>query len=98
MKTTYTKAIHGNSWVYGDTPQPVRKGFMEEISWQQQLFSVEIQWEALSNLYLDASLNFIDTHSYGLDGLSAEDIMDIYTPAFFQDNACYLDAGIHVSF
>jgi len=98
VKTTYTKAIHGNSWVYGDTPQPVRKGFMEEISWQQQLFSVEIQWEALSNLYLDASLNFIDTHSYGLDGLSAEDIMDIYTPAFFQDNACYLDAGIHVSF
>jgi hypothetical protein len=94
FKAYYMLAQHGPDYLY-DINNPDDRvdshSFMERVTWQNQTFSLNANYEFISNSYLFIEFLFSDISG-------DEEQVEKYTPEFFRGNLTTISAGFNFGF
>ncbi len=85
VEFVWRNAIHGNDYQY-NINYPVKIDelpVLDEITWEQQSIGLTSSWELLNNVYFKLFYEYTLTEAHGVDGISAEEYLEKFTPVFY---------------
>jgi hypothetical protein len=85
LQLEYFVAQHGNDLDYSYTANYslVSVPIVEELSWSNNSFIFNLQYEILNDVYLKAYFQLTNIKGYDRDGKTAEAYLDKFTPVFY---------------
>lgn len=85
-------AKHGPFVEYGDNASDILyTQFMESVSWQNNTLALDIRYEVVSNVYV-----YVNAMKSSVSGDA--DLVELWTPAFYQGDQMTITAGFNVGF
>ena len=94
----YNYAVHGNDYDYSTYDPPDAAPIMEDKSWEKSVLGIKAKYEFVNNAYVFAGIFFSDVKGYDLDGLTAEDYLEMFTPQMFWGNTTTINLGFNIGF
>lgn len=96
---SYNFAQHGNDYVYGEyEPRDDMAPMLKDISWQKSVIGLKAKYEFINNTYVFAGVLISDIQGYDIDGLTAEDYLNMFTPEMYWGNTTTINLGFNVGF
>ena len=95
---SYNYAVHGNDYDYSTFDPPDTAPIMEDKSWEKSVVGIKAKYEFLNNAYVFAGIFFSDVKGYDLDGLMAEDYLEMFTPQMYWGNTTTANIGFNIGF
>jgi hypothetical protein len=98
FKLSYNYAEHGNNYVYGQYEPADEAPVMENITWRKSVITFKTRYELVNNTYMFFNVSFGDIKGFDVDGISADDYLNMYTPEFFHGKTNTISFGANVGF
>ncbi len=98
LKLFYNYAEHGNNYVYGEYKPGDEAPIMENITWSKNIIGLKTRYEFVNNAYVFFNASFGDIQGFDVDGISADDYLQMYTPEFFHGKTTTFTFGANVGF
>jgi hypothetical protein len=95
---SYLLAKHGNHYIYGQFTPPDEAPVMKDITWQNNTTGLKAAYEFVNNAYIFAGVYFSNIEGFDVDGLTAQDYLDMFTPEIFHGNTTTVNVGFNVGF
>lgn len=94
----YFVAKHGNEYAYTDGREAERLPFMESVTWRNTSIILTARWEFIHDSWLYLSATQSNIKGYDVDGKTAQEYLDLYTPKSFQGKNTIISAGLNFGF
>ncbi|HNV52151.1 MAG TPA: hypothetical protein PKM28_04640, partial [Tenuifilaceae bacterium] len=94
----YFVAKHGNEYAYTDGREAERLPFMESVTWRNTSIILTASWEFIHDSWLYLSATQSNIKGYDVDGKTAQEYLDLYTPKSFQGKNTIISAGLNFGF
>jgi hypothetical protein len=98
FSVSYLNAAHGNEYQYTDGNEAELCPFMKDITWKNEQFSANVQYEFLSEIYLLIDFYHSKTQGFEVDGKTSQYYLDLYTPSYLQGLRNTVTLGFNVGF
>jgi hypothetical protein len=95
---SYNYAVHGNQYDYRTYDPPDQAPIMEDKTWQQSAVGLKAKYEFFNNAYVFAGIILQDIQAFDVDGLMAEEYLEMYTPEMFWGNTTTINLGFNIGF
>lgn len=95
---SYNYAVHGNQYDYRTYDPPDQAPIMKDKTWQKSAVGLKAKYEFFNNAYVFAGIILQDVQAFEVDGLLAEDYLEMYTPEMFWGNTTTINLGFNIGF
>lgn len=94
----YTFAEHGNEYAYIRVPEIADRPMLTDITWKSTALEFMASFQLLNNTGIWISYENRSVTGADVDGLSSQQYLDMFTPAFYQGNTHTISFGFHLGF
>lgn len=98
FKGEFFTAKHGNEYAYTTGTGVDLFPFMESVTWKNTSLSFTARWEFIHDSWLFLSATQSNIQGYDVDGKTAQEYLDLYTPKSFQGKNTIICAGLNFGF
>jgi hypothetical protein len=100
LDISYAMAEKGNvvPYVYNAPAKVDEDPYMEEVVWRNNTMSIRTRYLFYNNFSLFAEYRISDIQGYDVDGVSAQEYLDMFTPGIFHGFNHTTTAGIQLGF
>jgi len=98
LRGDITYARHGNEYDYTTGSNADELPFMKDVTWQNITISFTSRWEFIHDSWLYLNVSKSRIKGYDVDGKTAQDYLDMYTPKSFQGDNLIVTAGMNIGF
>jgi len=98
LRGEVTYARHGNEYAYTNGNEAELLPFMKNVTWQNLTVSFTSRWEFIHDSWLYLNVAQSDIKGYNIDGHTAQEYLDLYTPKSFQGKNTIITAGLNFGF
>lgn len=98
FKGEFFTARHGNEYAYTTGSGVDLLPFMESVTWKNTSISFTARWEFIHDSWLFLSATQSNIQGYDVDGKTAQEYLDLYTPKSFQGKNTIICAGLNFGF
>lgn len=95
---SYNYAVHGNQYDYRTYDPPDGAPILQDKTWQTNAVGIKAKYEFFNNAYVFAGLILQDVQGFDVDGLTAENYLEMYTPEMFWGNTTTINLGFNIGF
>lgn len=98
FKVSYTHAIHYNEYAYTDGHLAERYPPLSDKTWSHEAWQFILSYAWAYNSHLFISYDISNIRGYAADGKSAEDYLNLFSPAFLHGQRNIVSAGVNVGY
>ena len=98
FKGEFISARHGNEYAYTTGSGVDLLPFMESVTWKNTSISFTARWEFIHDSWLYISATQSNIRGYDVDGKTAQEYLDLYTPKSFQGKNAIVCVGLNFGF
>lgn len=98
FKGEFISARHGNEYAYTTGSGVDLLPFMERVTWKNTSISFTARWEFIHDSWLYISATQSNIRGYDVDGKTAQEYLDLYTPKSFQGKNAIVCVGLNFGF
>ena len=98
VEFAYLMARHGNEYQYTDGHEAEKLPFLESTTWSNENYSFTILYEFISESYLYFQYQHSNIKGFDVDGISAQEYLDTYSPKFFHGQNDIFKVGFNLGF
>ncbi|MBS4014220.1 MAG: hypothetical protein KGZ97_10770 [Bacteroidetes bacterium] len=99
LEVSYSKAENGNEYpyLYG-IGRVDDKPFMKDITWSNETTAVKAKYLIYNNFSIFADVYFMNIHGYDVDGITAQQYLDMFSPKLFHGKSTTVSFGMQLGF
>lgn len=95
---SYNFAQHGNDYIYGvDEPNDMQP-MLKDITYQKNVIGLKGKYEFINNAYVFAGIFISDISSNDVDGITAEEYLNMFSPEMYWGNTTTINLGFNIGF
>lgn len=98
FKGEFISARHGNEYAYTTGSGVDLLPFMESVTWKNTSISFTARWEFIHDSWLYISATQSNIRGHDVDGKTAQEYLDLYTPKSFQGKNAIVCVGLNFGF
>lgn len=98
INLSYINAKHGNEYAYLSGSDVVEHPILEDITWQNESVLIKLNYEFISETYLVFEIVHTNVQGFDVDGKTAQEYLDMYSPEFFHGKNNIITLGFNIGF